>query len=101
MLASRPEGTQPAVSHESQQADERRAGPLEGDAAPVVMEPGRGIVAEPFEQTPVPPPAGERLHEHHPRRQEHGEHTGGYDHRSMVPRDAAAAPRRKMAIMGR
>ena len=88
------------MGHESQQADQRRAGPLEGDAAPVVMEPGRGVVTEPFDQALVPPPAGERLHEHHPRRQENGEHGGGNDH----PIDGTEARTRrapsKMAIMG-
>ena len=56
------------------------AGPLEGDAPPVVPQAGRRVVAEPLDQAPVPPPTGKGLHEHHPRRQQNGKSGGDDEH---------------------
>jgi hypothetical protein len=80
VVSRRPQRREAAVGQQGQQADDRGSQPFEGDAPLVVAQPGRGVATQPLDQTPVAPPAGQGLHEDHPRRQHHGQGGSDGDH---------------------
>ena len=70
------------MGQDGEDPDQRCSHPLEGDAPPVVLQPGRRVVPEALEQPPVALPAAPGLHQDQPPGQHHRQDRRHRHHRS-------------------